>query len=145
MSIFTKITIRAMNPDGWPLDFEIDSSEVKTGDAIAYLEKYGFRPQVGTAPAAPLPAVPGGVQTTGSFAAETLSATVDDGKAYWKVKGGQFQKFGVTVYPEVLEAAGFDVDNLNPLKPVDLAGWTALYSVKESGKPQKVVRLERAG
>lgn len=144
MSMFTKITIRALNPDGWPIDFEIDSSEVKTGDAIAYLEKYGFRPQVDATPPQAAPAaLTGGTQTTASFIAETLSATVDDGKAYWKVKGGQFQKFGVTVYPEVLDAAGFDVDALNPLKPVDLSGWTAHYSLKESGKPQKVVRLER--
>lgn len=142
--MFSKITIQAISPDGWPVLFELEPGK-KTTEATAYLEKYGFHP---APPATEQPRPesqqqPGGSSLTGTFAAESLTATVDDGKAYWKVRGGQFQKFGVAIYPEVLEAAGLDVDNLNPLKPVDLEGYTAVYSVKENGKPQKVVRLIR--
>lgn len=139
--MFSKITIQAISPDGWPVLFELEEGK-KTSDATAYLEKYGFRPA--NAPAAVVEAAGnGGSQTSDSFAAETLTATVDDGKAYWKIRGGAFQKFGVTIYPEVLEAAGFHVDDLNPLKPVNLAGWTAVFTVKENGKPQKVIRLDQ--
>lgn len=82
--------------------------------------------------------------TTGQFAAETMTATVDDGKVYWKVKGGVYRKFGIIVWPEVLEDAGFVVDELNPLKQIDLVGWTAVFSVKENGQPHKVIKLSRA-
>jgi hypothetical protein len=75
------------------------------------------------------------------FAAETLAATVNDGKTYWKVKGGPYAKWGVTVWPEVLEAAG--LTNLNPTQPVSLAGYVAHIAMKDNGKPAKVVKLER--
>lgn len=77
---------------------------------------------------------------TQSFTAESLSATVDDGKVYWKVRGGMFKKFGVTVWPETLAAAGFDAD-LSPLKSHDLTGYTAVYVLNEEGKAQKVIQL----
>lgn len=140
--MFSKITIQAISPDGWPVLFELEEGK-KTTEATAYLEKYGFRPASMSTENHTTEQPVGGSSLTSSFAAETLTATVDDGKAYWKVRGGAFQKFGVAIYPEVLEAAGFDVDSLNPLKPVDLAGWTAVFSVKENGKPQKVVRLAK--
>lgn len=76
------------------------------------------------------------------FNADTMTATVDDGKVYWKVKGEQYQKYGVTIWPEVLADAGYDVDALNPLKAVDLSGFVAICTVKENGKPKKVIRLE---
>lgn len=82
------------------------------------------------------------VSVAGGFPADELTATVNDGKRYWKVRGGQFAKFGVTVWPETLKAAGFDPDALDPMKPVSLAGWTAWYVVNEEGKAQKVTRLE---
>lgn len=78
-----------------------------------------------------------------SFKAETMTATVDSGKVYWKVKGGSFQKHGVTIWPEVLEEAGIKPDDLNPLKPVDLSRFVAVCSAKENGQPKKVIRLEQ--
>lgn len=142
--MFSKITIQAISPDGWPVLFELEEGK-KTTEATAYLEKYGFRPAPTTQePPHAVEGQPvGGSAMTNSFAADTLTATVDDGKAYWKIRGGQFMKFGVAIYPEVLAAAGFDVDALNPLKPVDLVGWTAVYAVKENGKAQKVIRLAK--
>ena len=77
-------------------------------------------------------------QTTHTFPAGTLSATITDGKTYWKVKGGRFGKWGVTIWPEILDAAGFDA--LDPGTPYNLSGWTAEY-VEKDGKPDKVVRL----
>lgn len=82
----------------------------------------------------------GATAVTQSFTAESLSATVDDGKVYWKVRGGMFKKFGVTVWPETLAAAGFDAD-LSPLKSHDLTGYTAVYVLNEEGKAQKVIQL----
>jgi len=82
-------------------------------------------------------------QTGETFQAETMEATVNKGKAYWKIKGGKFAKFGVTIWPEVLEAAGFNLEELDTGESYSLAGYVASYSLKEDGKPEKVVKLER--
>jgi len=63
----------------------------------------------------------------------------------WVVKGGKFKKFGVTCWPETLEAAGI-ADKLNPLKENKPRGhWVAKYSERQNdeGKwvPDKVVAL----
>lgn len=96
-------------------------------------------------PAAPAPAgaLPVAQAQSGglSFAAKTLVGSVTEGKTYWKVKGGKFEKYGVTVWPEVLEAAG--LTNLNPMQAYDLNGWTAHYSIKDGDKADKVVRLAK--
>ena len=76
------------------------------------------------------------------FMVDSIAATVSDGKAYWRVKGGEFQKWGVIVYDEVLERAGL-LAILNPLKPYSEPGMVAYYSLKENGKPKKIVRFER--
>ena len=77
-----------------------------------------------------------------SFKAETLTATVDDGKVYWKIRGASFQKFGVIIWPEVLTDAGINPEDLNPLKTHDMSAYVAVCTVKESGQPKKVIRLE---
>ena len=77
-----------------------------------------------------------------SFSAETLVASVNEGKAYWKVQGGPFSKFGVTVWPEVLGEAGFDCDQLDPTQTYNLTGHTATY-MRVDGKPKKVTRLAK--
>ncbi len=63
----------------------------------------------------------------------------------WVVKGGKFKKFGVTCWPETLEAAGI-AEKLDPLKENKPKGhWVAKYSERqnEEGRwvPDKVVRL----
>ena len=67
----------------------------------------------------------------------------------WVVKGGNFLKYGVTCWPEVLEAAGI-AEKLDPLKENTPRGlWVAHYSERqtEDGRwaPDKVLRLERSG
>lgn len=140
--MFERVTIRTINSDGWPIDFELKEGQ-SPKPAIDWLASHGYQPAPGaavtiTAPAANAPEAETAVH---ALAVEQMTATVADGKVYWKVKGGQFQQFGISVWPETLEAAGFDPEALNPMKPVDLTGWTAHYITKEDGKPKKVVRL----
>lgn len=103
-------------------------------------EKYNLTPQTDSGPGPRLIGAGSEPQQGDFFNAETLTATVDNGKAYWKVKGGRFQKWGVAIYPEVLEAAGIEAD---PLQPQSLAGWVAHYQTNDKGNPKKVTRLER--
>ena len=91
----------------------------------------------------PTQAAAPGYQTGGSFEAQTLLAQVSEGKTSWRVKGGRFSQYGLIIYPETLVAAGFDVDQLDPLQVYSLAGYTAEYVNKDDGKPKKVVKLSR--
>lgn len=141
--MFERVIIRTINSDGWPIDFELKTGE-SPKPAIDWLANHGYQPAPGpaiTVSNAPVISSPDAETAVHTFAAETMTATVDDGKVYWKVKGGQFQKFGVSIWPEALEAAGFVFDEMNPMKPVDLTGWTAYYSTKENGQPKKVIKL----
>ena len=69
------------------------------------------------------------------------------GKDRWLVKGGNFVKYGITCFKEVLEAAGvlgkLKMDEVN--KPHE--SWLAFYIEKQNDagewKPDKIVRLER--
>lgn len=84
----------------------------------------------------------------GSFTVDSIQLASGGEHPRWVVKGGNFKRFGVTCWPEVLEAAGI-LDKLDPLKENTPSGnWTAHYQEKtgEDGnpKPDKVLRLERA-
>jgi hypothetical protein len=77
-----------------------------------------------------------------NFIAEKLSFSNVDGKVYWKVKGGVFTQYGVTVWPETLKAAGLDISEGKPAP--DVNGWIAEFIEYEKDgkmKPQKVTRL----
>jgi len=79
---------------------------------------------------------------TKTFAVDKLVGAFDGEreKTYWRVKGVKVLKdYGVTVWPEVLEAAGFPADLAAQVKV--LPGWTAVYTLKDGNKPDKVVRL----
>lgn len=84
-------------------------------------------------------AQPGADELT--FEAETLSSNTSDGKTFWKVKGGRWSKWGVTIWPEALADAGLAV---KPGEAYSLKGWTAHYVAKPDGQPEKVVRLTKA-
>jgi len=77
-----------------------------------------------------------------TFTAEVLVATMVDGKVYRKVKGGKFSRFGVTIWDEVLQDAGFNVAELDPMLQYNLTGYVATYVEKE-GKPHKVTKLTK--
>lgn len=104
------------------------------------------------APMPPAPATqatfePGSKANLLEFDAVSLDGSMNKGKTYWKVKGGQFSKYGVTVWPEVLEAAGFDIAHLDPNVTYDLHGFKARYQMgpNDQGvmKPEKVYELAR--
>lgn len=102
----------------------------KLDAAIDYIEDRGGSPL-------------GSADDSLSFEAETLVANVADGKIYWKVKGSIYRKYGVTIWPEVLEEAGLDPTKLDPVRPVDLKGWVAYCQLNDERNPQKVVKLVR--
>ena len=136
--MFERVVVRTINSDGWPIDFELKEGQ-SPKPAIDWLASHGYQPAPGAAANVTAPAeLDTAVHT---FTAEIMTATVDDGRVYWKVKGGQFQKFGVSIWPEALTAAGFDPEAMNPMKPVDLTGWTAHYLTKENGQPKKIIKL----
>ena len=78
-----------------------------------------------------------------SFLTEKLSVSMTDGKKYFKIKGEQYKKFGVTVWPEVLKEIGVNPDAAES-KEYDFKGWRAFYTLKDdgSGHPAKIVKLE---
>jgi hypothetical protein len=78
-----------------------------------------------------------------SFIADKLSVSMNNGKYYYKVIGGVFKQYGVTVWPEILVLAGLNVSEGQPVP--NIAGWRAEYieeDGKEPGKKRmKVTRL----
>ena len=61
----------------------------------------------------------------------------------WVVQGGNFTKFGITCWPEVLEDAGI-AEHLDPLTDNLPEGqWLAYYIENAQGKPDKVTKLVR--
>lgn len=139
-----KARISVISPAGFCVEFE--TPELKDRhELLSVLPRFegelieaGYAPLISSQPAAASSAAP---QGPAAFAVDSITASVSDGKAYWRVKGGEFQKWGVIVYEEVLKAAG--LSELNPLKPYSEPGLIAYYSLKEDGKPKKVTRLER--
>lgn len=92
------------------------------------------------APAAAEPAPVAG----GTFPAETLAVAIDEkGNVVTKVKGGQFGRYGLRVWPEILAAVGIDANRLQAGQSYSLAGLTAHYCLGDNGKPLKVTELTR--
>lgn len=77
-----------------------------------------------------------------TFKAENLVKSTEGDKTYYKVKGGKFAQYGVTIWPEALAEAGFDLDTLTGVTP--LTGYTAHYVLNDKGNPAKVVGLQPA-
>jgi len=78
-----------------------------------------------------------------TFTVENIKLASGGEHPRWVVMGGNFTKYGVTCWPEVLKDAGI-LDKLDPLKDNNPSGkWTAHYQKKVDGKPDKVVKLER--
>lgn len=84
-----------------------------------------------------------------SFEVATIKLAAGGDHPRWVVKGGKFIKYGVTCWPETLEAAGI-AEKLDPLKDNKPKGrWVAHYNERQNdeGKwvPDKVVSLEKVG
>lgn len=84
---------------------------------------------------------PGAAVASISFNAEQMVSNVADGNVYWKIRGSHYKKFGVTIWPEVLEEAGFVAEEMPATKIYDMTGWVAHCELNEEGKPKKVVKL----
>ena len=42
--LFDKVTIHTIDPDGWPIDFDVTPQPGRTAEAIAFLQKHGYQP-----------------------------------------------------------------------------------------------------
>lgn len=77
------------------------------------------------------------------FEVENIKLASGGDHPRWVVQGGNFTKFGITCWPEVLEKAGI-MEHLDPLNDNKPKGkWMAHYVNKPDGKPDKVILLER--
>jgi hypothetical protein len=63
-------------------------------------------------------------------------------KQFFKIKGGMYKKFGITIWPEVLIAAGIPVAKL-VAQDYNLPGYRATFVLNDKGKPSKVTILEK--
>ena len=123
-------------PQPTPADFKPAPAPVPT---------VALTPAVAPAPVQPLS--PATQAQLLEYDAVSLVGSMYKGKPYWKVTGGQYSKFGVTVWPEVLTAAGLDPAQLDPNNTYSLAGFKARFQMgpNEKGemKPDKVYELVR--
>ena len=71
--------------------------------------------------------------------AEGLAVETKDGKRYFKLKGGKYTKFGVRVWPEVLEQAGI---NTKTVMPTPLSGEMVVEVDPVTKKPVRVASLK---
>lgn len=150
-SITKMVTVRGRPGEDWEsFHFREDAVLESLGESgWQGIEDNGGRtisatvPRAGAAPARPSAPL-GDDAEPYSFPATTLLAgSIKNGKVFWKIKGGRWEKWGVTVYPEILAAAGFDVEGLDASKEYSLNGFTAYFLAKADGTPIKVTRLER--
>jgi hypothetical protein len=84
---------------------------------------------------------------TSSAAAGTEIVDVSDimteernGKTYWRLGGGRWQKFGVPCWPEVFKAAGFDQTVYHTGREPFASGYKMEIEL-ENDKPKRVKRL----
>ncbi len=75
---------------------------------------------------------------TVSFFGDTLEVERRDDKLYYKVKGGQFEKFGVRVWPEVLKAGGVDI----PKSPGSYSLARDVLAQIQGDKVKKVIAIQ---
>ena len=95
----------------------------------------------GLTTAASQPAAPAPTGETIALDVSLLLMSYDDnGHPVYKAKGGQYQKFGVRVWPEILPALGVDPASLKPgPNPVNLK---VNVLMGENG-PRKVISLAK--
>ena len=149
-----KATIKVVSPAGFQITFETPDVADRekllttlTGFEDELMEA-GYTPAVSQPAASPV-TVTVAAPVANSFAARELVCELLDKKPYWKVMGAPpYHKFGMRVWPETLEAAGIDVEKINPLQGLDLTGYTAHWEFRPSakasdGQTKVVVNLSR--
>ena len=85
------------------------------------------------------PDAPAQTGQTVTFQATTLLVGIDDaGQPTYKAKGGQYMKFGVRIWPEILPALGIDPARLRPgPNPIDMQ----LRALMGEKGPRKVIGI----
>ena len=74
------------------------------------------------------------------FATALIVGVDDNGQPTYKARGGQFAKFGVRIWPEVLPTLGIDPASLKPgPNPVNLR----LFALMGEKGPHKVISLAK--
>lgn len=141
-----QFTLRGARAEDWPQVLEAEKAFLTHMRELGWMFENEWLTQPKAEPTEPeyIPVDDHGseVREPKSFTAESLVVSMANGKYYHKVMGGPFKKFGVSVWPEVLEACGLDVSD--PTKLPNIAGYFAAYIEKEKdGKfvPDKIVRL----
>lgn len=109
---------------------------------VAQQTQLPTQPQANTPPTKSVDAPKAGDEVE-TFKAQSMSATVNAGKTYWKVIGGKYSKYGLTIWKEALEEAGFAFDKLDPMTTYDLSAFTAHVWKDETGKATKVFKLTK--
>jgi len=103
-------------------------------------ELASMREGLNAAASQPQPAAAGAGNTIDFMASILLVGMDDNGQPTYKMKGGQYMKFGVRVWPEILPELGIDPGSLKPgPNPVNLH---VLALMGEKG-PRKVIGLAR--
>jgi len=153
------VNFRAYTKTGWQLQITLrDDSESnlleRMGNTIAAITERGMTPNSNNGssttsatqqPAQLQPATIAPVLHNGfadfSFNAEILRVSVDGGKKRFKVLGEQFSQYGIVIYDEILKAAGYEPDNL---EPKDYALENVMAIVTHDNKQRKKVAELRA-
>lgn len=81
-----------------------------------------------------------------SFISDQLSGSVNNGRTYWKIKGGKFTRYGVPIWPEVLIAAigQSKFEALDPRHEYDLQNYRCEYTMRPDGKnPDKITKMTK--
>jgi hypothetical protein len=82
-----------------------------------------------------------GIHTLTFQAEQLVSEIKENGKKYWKIKGPPFRQYGVRVWDEVLVDFGWNLADLTESTYALGEGYTAHYTEKSPGKPEKVTKL----
>lgn len=74
---------------------------------------------------------------------DKLTVKIEDGKTYYKLWGGEFSKYGVAVYDEVIAETKWTI----PVEGVKFTKgkWVAKVLMKDDKLPRKVVSFEQKG
>jgi hypothetical protein len=78
-----------------------------------------------------------------TFTASKLSVDIHNGKLSFRAHGGQFEKYGVAVYEEVMKAAGLSYDPTKPENIPNIAGWRVDWIEYTAGNGKQYKKATR--
>jgi hypothetical protein len=136
-----RITAAELRAKFIALDAKLEQMEIDVHQTSITLERIAAALASATLAASQQQQTPASSDQTVTFDCSIIVAGIDDnGQPTYKAKGGQYQKFGVRIWPELLPALGIDPAALKPgpnqvnLRLVALIGETG---------PRKVISLAK--